>query len=216
MSTSKPILVGIIDDHQIIIDGLQLLLGTDSSVTVPLTLTSASGLPQMPSDSLQVLDVLILDLNMPDWSGLQTAVWLATHHPDIRILVLTMNTDVGAAFDIVEQPNVFGFLPKSADKSELLEAVHRVASGKLYLHQHIAVLLEQGRPGAFVPEVMLLSESELEIVRCIAAGKQNKEIAAELFISENTVATHRKNILRKTACHNAAALVEWAGRSNLL
>lgn len=212
----RNIRIAILDDHQIIIDGLKLLLQAESRLEVVLESNNGYDLLDKMSAAREPVDIILLDLMMPGISGFEVAGLLNEKFPDTRIVVLTMNTDADTSYNLIETTDIRAFLPKSVNKHELIQAIYKVNEGSMYFHEEILEELQKYHIRVFEKEQLMLSPREREVITLIAKGLSNKEIAASLFISEFTVATHRKNIFRKTNTHNAAALVELANRLRLL
>jgi len=153
---------------------------------------------------------------MPKIDGYEMALLLQQQHPDVRIIILSMNTDVDMAYNLIEKTDIKGYLPKSANKNILLEAIRSVKDDLMYVHEDILNELHGYRVKVYEKERLMLSPRELEIVQLICKGLSNKEIAATLYLSDHTVATHRRKIYKKTGSHNTAMLVELASRLKVI
>lgn len=209
-----PVRIAILDDHQIVIDGLRLLLDNEAGMNV--ILESNNGFVFLEELEKTPVDIALIDLVMPVIGGYETSLMLQKKFPGIRIIILSMNNDAKTIYDLVEQADIKGFLPKSVHKSELLAAIKKVHEGGLYFSDELIEELQSCRNQVAEAAELSLSEREIEIVRLICKGLTNREIGLELFISENTVSTHRKNIFRKTNTHNVASLIALATRLHLL
>ncbi len=206
--------IAILDDHQIVIDGLKLLLENEPQLQVALE--SNNGFSLLKDLETTDVDIALIDLIMPVIGGYETAVMIQRKFPHVKIIILSMNNDAKTIYDLVEQADIKGFLPKSVNKAELLAAIYKVHSGGLYFSDELIEELQSCRNREIQSDELLLSDREIEIIRLVCKGLTNKEIAAELFISEFTVSTHRKNIFRKTNTHNVASLIALATRLHLL
>ncbi|HRN47540.1 MAG TPA: response regulator transcription factor [Niabella sp.] len=212
----KKINVAILDDHQIVIDGLKLLLEKSERIKVGMEHTNGFELLKSLRDDKNSIDILLLDLMMPVMSGQECALMVRQEFPQIKIIILSMNNDGKTVSGLIEQADIRGFLPKSVNKNELIEAIENVFDGKHYFSEEILEELKLYGNRKQQKEDLKLSLRELEIIKLIAKGLTNKQIAAELFISEKTVETHRKNIFRKTSTHNVGSLLHLVKRLGIL
>lgn len=216
MTTHPTINIAILDDHQIILDGLDLLLQNETYLNVRYKSTNGYELIKYLDQHPDTIDVLIMDLMMPGIDGYEMALLLAKQHPAIRIIILSMNTDVDMTYNLIEKTDIKAYLPKSTNKNILLEAIRSVYDHHLYIHETILNELRGYKVKIYEQERLMLSPRELEIVQLICKGLSNKEIAAALYLSEHTIATHRRNIYKKTDAHNSAMLVELASRLKII
>ena len=208
--------IAILDDHQIVIDGLKLLLENEPSLKVVLEDTNGFELLKKIENAAVSVDIILIDLMMPIISGYETAIMLYKKFPEIKIFILSMNNDAKTIYDLVERADIKGFLPKSVNKSELVKAIIKIYKGGLYFSDELLDALDLYQKNIDEKEELMLSNREMEIIRLISQGLTNKEIAGKLFISEFTVSTHRKNIFRKTDTHNVASLLALATKLHLL
>jgi len=175
-------------------------------------------------------DVVLLDLHMPGMAGLEVVRELRERHPQVEVLVLTMQGDVEAIAELF-QAGVRGFLQKTASWSEVLYGLRMVAEAQSFLCTDLGLAALQAvctggvAPAAVaaaapeMPEVdltELLTSRESEVLRLVAEGLTNQEIADQLFTSKRTVETHRQNLLAKTKAKNTAALIRLAVSAGLL
>lgn len=212
----KKINVAILDDHQIVIDGLKLLLEKSERIKVGIEHTYGFELLKSLRDDKNSIDILLLDLMMPVMSDQECALMVRQEFPQIKIIILSMNNDGKTVSGLIEQADIRGFLPKSVNKNELIEAIENVFDGKHYFSEEILEELKLYGNRKQQKEDLKLSLRELEIIKLIAKGLTNKQIAGELFISEKTVETHRKNIFRKTSTHNVGSLLHLVKRLGIL
>ena len=200
------------DDHQVIRAGLRLLLDAEEGLHVvaeagDITTTERRVAAYRPR-------VLILDLNMPGGSSLPAIPRLREAAPETEIVVLTMQNDPEFARDAL-RAGAIGYVLKEAAETELIQAVRLAAEGRTYLNP------ELGARMAAAPEVADgppddLSARELEVLRLIALGHTNSEIASRLFLSVRTVESHRAHIQQKTGRTTRAALVAYARENELV
>ncbi|MEM9823685.1 MAG: response regulator transcription factor [Bacteroidota bacterium] len=220
MSTTKnKIDVAIIDDQQLIIDGLISLLHNSEEVeVVGYTTDGLNAYDLIKSNHPQVL---LLDYRFPDLNtdGIEIATLLLSHFPSLKILMLTSYDEITLIKEALKK-GLKGYLLKNTDKSELIYAIKKVAGGHSYLgpnvQRKIINIWEKEEPlqqsassSDFKPKVdHPLTKRELEIARLYSNGKSRKEIAEELFISTNTVDTHLKNTFGKLNVKNVAELIK--------
>jgi two-component system response regulator NreC len=200
------ITIVIADDHQVVRTGLKLLLDAEADFEV----VAEAG--DVDSATRTVLgykpDVLVLDLNMPDGSSLPAIPKMLTDSPNTNIVVLTMQEDPAFAREAL-QAGARGYVLKEAADSELVEAVRMAADGRTYLHPELGARIAAEPPKPDGPPDDL-SEREVEILRLIALGHTNTEIAEQLFLSVRTVESHRARIQQKTSLTTRAELVRYA------
>ncbi len=212
----KNLNIALLDDHQIIIDGLKLLLDNEPGINVVLEATNGHELlKQLEQQQVQV-DIIIMDLMMPIINGYEVAMILQQKHPEIKIIILTMNTKADIAYQLVEESDIKAILPKSVSKNTLIQAIRFVDAGNMYFHKDILEELESYKVKVYEKEKLMLSPRELEIIDLVCKGMSSKEIAAQLYLSEHTILTHRKNISKKTGTNNTASLIELTRRLNLI
>src|SRR5579875_1590467 len=147
-------------------------------------------------------DVLILDLTMPDGTSIDLIPQLRERSPQTRIVVLTMHEEPALARSALAA-GALGYVLKEAADEELIDAVRRAAANERYLNPRLGARLASGPPGG-------LSEREVEVLRLIALGHTNSEIAAKLFLSVRTVETHRAHIQQKLRLSTRSELVRYA------
>ena len=199
-----------LDDHQIVIDGLIALMSGEPDLTVAGSTTD-------PQKALQMLqstpaDVVLTDLHMPGMDGLEFAKRLLKMQPEAKVIALSMHGDLGIAEQLLAIGGA-GFVLKDAGKNELLAAIYAVAKGRKYFSPDLSPSPAFQKRDEKKPSLTL---REIEIVRLISQEKSNAEIATELFISERTVESHRKNIFTKTGTKTAIGLVKWAMAEGLV
>lgn len=164
-------------------------------------------------------DVLLLDINLPDQSGLEVCKQIRAEWPDVKILALTMFSDE-SYISAVLATGAQGYLLKNTGKAELCTAIRAVASGKTYFSQEVTDTVMRGlmrdRTSATTKETPKISRREREVLRLIMDECTTQEIAAKLFLSEKTVESHRAALLTKLGVRNTAGLVKAAIQWNIL
>lgn len=199
------------DDHAILLDGLIKILASEDGLEVIGTALTV----QETFDKLtrQTPDLLISDYNLPDGDGLEIVKKVKRKYPYIKILILSMHDEAHLVQEILKE-GINGYILKKDSHNELLLAVRVIKEGKVYLSSDINAMLIRGLNN--LGEKNLLTDREREILKLITKEYTNKSIAEELFISERTVETHRKNILRKTGTNNLVGLIKYAYANNLI
>jgi DNA-binding NarL/FixJ family response regulator len=205
----------IADDHQMFVDGLKSLLEEEEEVCV--VGEAKNGLEVLDICDREVVDIVIMDINMPVMDGIQTSRELSKKYPAIKILGLSMYNDRDYISDILKA-GALGYVLKNTGKENLLRAISTLQSGSSYLSEEVSKTLLssfiKNIPAAQVSEK--LSDREKEVLDCIASGLTTQEIGEKLFISKNTVETHRKNLLYKLKARNTAELVNNAYKQRLI
>lgn len=205
---NAPLRIAVADDHSILLDGLRALLQRQPGLEVAGLYNSGQALLDAMASSLGHVDVAMIDINMPPPAGADLARILRKTYPQTGVIVLSMYDDPAHITGAVEA-GALGYLLKNVHDDELLEAVRSVASGKMYLCKEAMQSLE-ARRAEEGDEPARLTGREVEILKLIAKDRSNHDIAEELFISERTVETHRKNMLRKTGSKSMVGLMRWA------
>jgi two-component system, NarL family, invasion response regulator UvrY len=202
----------IADDHAMLRAGLRLYLEQDPEIThIDESATGAGTLEQLRAASY---DLLILDINMPDRSGIDILRQVRASHPHTRVLVLSGFAEKQYAVNVL-RAGASGYVAKDQAPEELRRAVHTVLAGKRYVSETVNEALVS--PGATdQPLHASLSQREFQIMCKIARGRSVSQIAAELCISVKTVSTYRARILEKMNMDNNAALTAYALRNELL
>lgn len=206
----NPIRVALADDHSVVRRGLRQLLESSGGFTVVAQAADVPSTVEVVRRSRP--DVLILDLNMPGGSSLDAVPQLRQDSPNTRIVVVTMQSEPAYARRALSA-GVVGYVLKDAEDEELLEAIRRAAAGESYLHPRLgARVAAEPQPGP--PET--LSERELQVLRMVALGHTNSEIADQLYLSVRTVETHRAHIQQKLRLRSRSDLVRYALAHGLL
>lgn len=205
----------IADDHQMFIDGLRSLLVDSKDICV--VAEARDGYEVLEECGKKAIDLVIMDINMPGMDGIQATREVIKRYPGIKILGLSMYNDREYISDILKA-GALGYILKNTGKENLLRAIHTLHSGANFLGDEVTkTLLNSFMKNPHTsPMVEKLSGREKEVLDCIATGQTTHEIAEQLFISKNTVETHRKNLLYKLKARNTAELVNNAYRQRLI
>lgn len=182
------------DDHPVVLAGLAGLLDAADDVTVVGTARDGEELVALALDHRP--ELVVTDLRMPVLDGIGATARIREALPDTRVLVLTTyDTDDGILAAI--EAGASGYLLKAAPEAELLAAIRSVAGGEVVLAPRVAALLVGRVAKAQAPSMPALSRREVEVLRLVAAGRSNREVAAELFLGEATVKTHLQHVFTK-------------------
>lgn len=196
----------LVDDHHLIIEGMKLLLEDETDIEITATFNSAKQLLAFAEGHYMEIDLIFLDMLMPEMPGWECAAIIRKNYPEIRIAVLSMESDPALIEKLINQTGVHAYLSKGVGRKELVEAIHQIMENHLYLSEDIENIISNYRRKLIDAEEMRLTAREKQIASLMCNGLTNEEIAERLFISDTTVATHRKNIYRKTDTHNVGQL----------
>lgn len=205
----------IVDDHELVRAGMQRLL-EDSGY--PLTFReAASGESALDRVRSEHIDIVFMDLSLPGMSGVEAAMTLLRTHRDTKIIIMTAATEVTYIRKLL-QTGVQGYLTKDCNPRQMERAVREVLAGNVYVSPAVTQLLELSNDPAREEQVRFdcLSKREYQIVFLLMRGKSNRQIAADLHISEKTVSTHRTRALRKVGVSSLAELAAMAFRVGML
>lgn len=206
----------IADDHRIMREGLQRLLGGQPGIQV--VAEACDGHEVLDALRAQPVDVAVLDLSMPGIPGMDLIRRVRTDFPQVPVLVLTMHAEEQYAMRAF-RCGASGYLTKDSAADELVRAIRKVAGGGSYVTQALAERLVIGlnsqHPMSEAPSHASLSDREFEVLRQIVAGRRMTEIANQLHLSVKTVSTHKTRILEKMGLDSTAALIKYGLENRL-
>jgi len=208
----------LVDDHAVVRSGLRMLLENERDVEIIGEAASAHDAIEA-AKSLKP-NVILMDIGLPDLSGIDATREIKKVVPDSAIVALTIHEDEEYFFKMLEA-GATGYVPKRAAPDELLTAIRAAASGQVYLYPSLAKLLVRdflsgGHPVPGDHPGSELTDREQEVLTYLAEGANNEEIARALVISPKTVARHRENIMRKLNLHSRSELVRYAIRKGII
>lgn len=190
----------LIDDHPLMRQGIRQILELEDNFVIVGEASNGTDGISIALDTNP--DLIILDLNMKGISGLDTLRALRKHGIDSRIVVLTVSDEQSDVFALMDA-GVDGYLLKDSDTAELVENIRKAAQGEMVLSDSVRQHLLDRRPE--IDPLSVLTDRERDVLQWIATGMSNKQIASQLFISEETVKVHIRNLLRKLNVHSRVA-----------
>ena len=208
----------IVDDHVIVRDGVRMILEAQPDIEV---VGEASDGRQALEAARQLSPgVVLMDIAMPGMNGLEATAAIKQELPDVQVLILTMHEDNEYFFQVL-RAGASGYVLKGASSNDLVSAIRAVHQGGVYLHPAVAKNLvsdyvRQMEPGEDRTRYDGLSDRERQVLKLVAEGKTSQQIAEELFLSVNTVQTHRSHIMEKLGLHNRTDLIRYALRKGLV
>ena len=195
----------LVDDHQMLIDGLKALLSGETHISIV-------GESNLPKQALKEIidynpDIVLTDINMPEMDGIELTESLKKQNPKIKVIALSMFGERQTISDMLKA-GVNGYILKNTGKQELLNAIDKVANGGTFYSDEVNAEMMRASTISESKEISL-SVREIEVIELIAKEYSNAKIAETLFISERTVETHRKNIFRKTDTKGILGLLKY-------
>jgi two-component system NarL family response regulator len=218
VNPGEPIRVAVVDDQELFRRGLTMLLGVEEDIAV--VGEAGDGVAATELAATAVPDVVLMDVRMPKRSGIEACGSIKEVAPSAKIIMLTVSDEEADLYDAVKN-GASGYLLKDASIDEVAQAIRVVAEGQSLISPSMAVKLldefkQMTRSDRQQVPTPRLTERELEVLRLVAQGLNNREIAKRLFISENTVKNHVRNILEKLQLHSRMEAVMYAVREKLL
>jgi DNA-binding NarL/FixJ family response regulator len=204
------------EDHRIVREGLRALIEKQSDMQV--VAEAGNGRQAVQMAHKHGPDIVIMDITMPDLNGIDATCQILKEAPQVRVIALSMHSDKHFVNGML-RAGVKGYLLKDCVSEELIQCIHTVISGRIYLSPAITPMIVKEFISPTRGDVLAanaeLSAREREVLQMIAEGNSTKKIADSLCISGKTVETHRKNIMEKTELHTVADLVKYAIRQGL-
>lgn len=198
----EKIKIAIVDDHKMLVEGLNTMINESDSATV--VWIAHNGEQCRHSLSFNIPDVLMLDIGLPDINGIDFCKELKEAYPDLKILTLTSHNEYSIVKQMLDN-GVSGYLVKNAETREVIEGIETVYFGDIFLCHEVDLLIKN-RPS----NAVWLTERERELLKLVAEGLTNAEIGDRIFLSPETVRGYRKNLLYKLDAKNTAMLVKIA------
>ena len=201
----------IVDDHTLVIQGISSLLQNEAEITVcGCSNTAAACINFFENNSA---DVILMDINLPDMNGLDLCKIVKQAHPSIKVLALSTFNQSSYITKMMAS-GASGYLLKNTTKEELTEAIKTVVKGDFFYSFEVGEIVKAAKEKQNT--VPILTKREIEVLKLVAEGFTNMQITEKLFISIDTVDSHRKNLYTKLNVNNTALLMRYAIENNLV
>lgn len=217
MTTTKILLV---EDHQIVRDGIKALLTGATGIEISGEASSASELMEILK--VHTPDIVIMDISLPDISGIEATKILSDDYPYIKVLILSMHTGEDFIFNAIKA-GARGYLPKNTTRKELIDALTAISNGNEYFSESVSNIIlksyiKKAKSDEKEPEKDedKLTQREMEILKLFASGLANQEIADKLFISIRTVESHKNHIMQKLELNSTVDLIKFAIKNKII
>lgn len=215
---TEPIRVLVVDDQELFRRGLTMLLAAEPGIEV--VGEAGDGIEGTSLAEKVAPDVVLLDVRMPKRSGIEACIAIKEAVPSAKLIILTVSDEEADLYEAVKS-GASGYLLKDSSIEEVAQAVRVVAEGQSLISPSMAIKLidefkQMSRPERDTGPRLRLTERELEVLRLVAKGMNNRDIAKDLYISENTVKNHVRNILEKLQLHSRMEAVMYAVKEKLL
>ena len=217
----KKIGIFLVDDHQIVRDGIKALLQDSPEITISGEASNGKELNERISFS--DTDIILMDISLPDISGIELTRQVSKDYPEIKVLILSMYTQEDFIVNAITA-GAKGYLPKNTTRNELLKAISKIYEGDEYYSESVSkIILENYISNVRKPkdpepvrdkEDDVLSAREKQILQMVVEGQSNQEIADKLFISIRTVESHKNHIMQKLGIKSTVELIKYALRVN--
>jgi DNA-binding NarL/FixJ family response regulator len=206
----------VVDDHKLVTDCISLFLKSAPEVEVV-------GVAHSGKEALELLQtivphVMLIDISMPDMTGIEATAKVKQEYPDIKVLILSMHSDYDNISDAIDA-GADGYVPKDVASEELIEAINAIQTGRNYFHTTISDEIvknystKRRKDENLLPQ---LTKRELEVLKLFTEGYNNSEIADKLFLSVRTIESHKNHILQKTNMKNSVELIKFAIKNKII
>ncbi len=210
----------LVDDHQIVRDGIKALLNDAEDIDIISEAASYNELREKLK--LQNPDIIVMDISLPEISGLEITKMLSETYPHLKVLILSMYTGEDFIFNAIKA-GAKGYLPKNTTRKEIIDAIHAVFNNNEYYSESISKVIlksyvQKAKSSDSLPERAedKLSAREIEILKYFAGGMSNQEIADKLFISIRTVESHKNHIMQKLELKSTVDLIKYAIKNKIV
>ncbi|MTI21144.1 response regulator transcription factor [Fulvivirga sp. RKSG066] len=209
----------LVDDHQLLRDGLAAMLSNIEHITVVGSAGSGEEAVNMAQE--KVPDVILMDIMMGGMTGIEATRWIKEQNANIKVIIISQEVNQGLIGEGIKS-GIEGYLPKDVDKTTLVNAINKVNAGEKFFSESITKIIfdsyyqqETGEQKSKAKNKDL-TKREMEVLKEVATGKTNQEVADTLFISIKTVETHKSHILDKLGLKNTAELVKYAIKNEII
>ena len=200
----------IADDHKMFLDGLLSILKSEEDYNILFTSKNGENIIKyIENNPNDIVNLVITDISMPKMDGVTLNKKIKEKHPKIKTLVVSMLSDVSKIEDLIEH-DVDGYVPKNAEKNELLKAIKTIVNGKKYFSKEIMDFYTESTFTKKKEVQIYLTEREVDVIKLIAQEHTTQEIADKLFLSKHTIESYRKNLISKLNVRNLAGLTKYA------
>jgi two-component system response regulator NreC len=208
----------LVDDHEVVRTGLRMLLENQPDIQIVAEASTGAEALQLARQVRP--DVVVMDITLPDFSGIEATQRLKEENPQVAVVALTIHEDEQYFFEML-QAGASSYVPKRAAPEDLISAIRAAYSGEVYLYPSLAKslvkdFLGRARSETGAASLEALTPREEEVLELLAAGYSNEEISEKLVISRHTVARHRENLMRKLELHSRTDLVKYAIRKGII
>lgn len=210
----KEITIAIVDDHPIVIEGLQKILSSDFNVNEVKEFTSGNDFISYLKEHKASIDIVLLDITLPDKSGIEICKEVKILSPTTRVLAFSNHNERSIILQILHN-GASGYLLKNSSSAELKACISEALNGEITFSKEVKKIIAHPTMSE-LKTIPPLTKREKEILRMIADGKTSSEIADELFVSPLTIETHRRNLMQKFDVKNVAALIKNATQQQLI
>lgn len=214
LRSENPLTIALVDDHPIVIEGLQKLLTCEFKNSKILEFTSGDELMSYLKKTKVAIDIMLLDITMPGKKGTELCSEIKQIEPSIRILAFSNHNQRSIIMQML-QSGASGYLLKNASSGELVHGIRGALHGQIVFSKEVREIIAQSN-GNKSEAVKPLTKREKEILKMISDGKTSTEIGKELFVSTLTVETHRRNLMQKFDVKNVAELIKIASELQYL
>jgi DNA-binding NarL/FixJ family response regulator len=215
---NSPLKLVLIDDHQILIDGLKSMLNSIENISVVATFTDSRKIIPFLEENSDI-DIVITDLHIPHLTGIDLTLQIRRVFPNIKVLLLTM-ADEAVHIREAMKVGVHGYILKNATKDDFKKAFEKLSDGKRFYSQEVIEELAHTPTDdlnqTFPEAIQHLTMRELEILKLVAAEQSTAQIAEQLCVSVPTVETHRRNLMQKLNAKNVVGLIKYAMKHGLV
>lgn len=204
--------VAIVDDHPIVIEGLKMLLLNEADIAVTACFVDGNGILSFIQEN--EVDIILLDITLPDISGIELCRQIKTIAPAVIVLILSNHSERSIIMQTI-QNGASGYLLKNASPAELTACIHEALNGNITFSKEIKEIISRPSRNA-LQDIPQLTKRERQLLKLLAEGKTSTAIAEMLFLSPLTVNTHRRNLIAKFQVNNTVELIMEAAKYNLL
>ena len=216
MQKQKKTNILIADDHQLVIDGIKSMLVAETQYVFKNEANNGQQALEIIKVNPFDFQLLITDVSMPLLGGIELCKIIKTEYPHIKVLILSMHNSVSVIKDALAA-EADGYMLKNTGQSELIHGIDRIIGNGTYFSQDILpIILNQFQKEKTILAKPILTQREKEVLELIVQEFTSKEIAEKLFISKQTIDSHRINIMQKTDCQNLVGLIKFAIHSGLV